>query len=137
MKTTYLRNKILDHMLGGPDYTRPATVYVALFNAAPSIAGGGTEVSGGSYARVAVTNDATNWPAASSGQKSNGLAVTFAQATASWGTVTHAAIFDALTGGNMLHFTTLPNPRTVKLADDRTDEWVARFRELQIAATPS
>jgi LPS sulfotransferase NodH len=32
---------------------------------------------------------------------------------------------------------TLPNPRTIKLADDRTDEWVARFRELQSAGAPS
>jgi hypothetical protein len=121
MKTTYLRNKILDHMLGGGDYTRPATVYLALFTAAPGIGGGGTEVAGGSYARVAVTNDATNWPAASAGQKSNGLALTYAQATASWGTVTHAALFDAATGGNMLHFTTLPSPRTVQNGD--TPSW--------------
>jgi LPS sulfotransferase NodH len=28
---------------------------------------------------------------------------------------------------------TLPNPRTVKLADDRTEEWVERFREMQMA----
>lgn len=76
--SNYLENALLDHALGGGNYTRPATVYIALFTVAPSDAGGGTEVSGNNYSRAAVTNDATNFPAASGGAKSNGVAITFA-----------------------------------------------------------
>lgn len=111
-KSDYLENKLLDHSLGGGDYTRPATVYVALFTAAPSDSGGGTEVSGGAYARVAVTNNATNWPAAAGGSKSNGAVFTFAQATANWGTIVAVGIFDALTLGNLMYWATLTNSRT-------------------------
>ena len=98
-------NNVLDAVLG-QGFTKPATVYVALFTATPSSSGGGTEVStsGTAYARVAVTNNATNWPNASSGSKSNGTVVTFPTATGSWGTVTSWALFDAATGGTLICF---------------------------------
>lgn len=116
--TNYERNRIQDVRYGGSaSYTKAATVYIALFTAAPSVTGGGTEVTGGSYARVAVTNDATNWPNAVAGLKGNAVALTFAQATASWGTVTHMAIFDAPTGGNMQEFATLAAAKTVQNGD--------------------
>ena len=98
----YLENKVLDHVFGATAYTAPVTLYVALFTVAPTDAGGGTEVTGGSYVRTAVTNNTTNWPNASSGAKSNGAAITFVQATASWGTVLAAGIFDASTSGNLI-----------------------------------
>jgi hypothetical protein len=110
--SNYLENKLLDHVFGGPDYVRPGTLYVALFTAAPNDGGGGTEVSGGSYARVAVTNNATNFPAAASGAKSNGTAITFPTATAGWGTVTHWAIFDASSGGNLVAWAALTTSRS-------------------------
>ena len=113
----YLENKTLDHILGGPDYTRAATVYVALFTSAPTDAGGGTEVSGGGYARVAVTNDATNWPAASGGSKSNGTDIVFPTATADWGTVVAFAIFDASTAGNMLVWGNLTQSKAIYNGD--------------------
>ncbi len=109
-KSDYLENALLDHVLGGGDYTRPATVYVGLWTAALDDTSDGStagEVSGGSYARVAVTNNATNWPAAASGAKSNGTAITFPQATADWGTVTYFAILDAATAGNVLYWRVL------------------------------
>lgn len=96
--TTYLQQEILDHIGGNGSYTAP-TPYVGLYTAAPSDAGGGTEVSGGSYARV---NAAALFDAASGTTMSNGGAITFPQATASWGTVTHFGIFDAATTGNLL-----------------------------------
>lgn len=98
----FLELELLDHVFGAAAYSAPATLYVALFTATPSDAGGGTECSGGSYARVAVTNNATNFPAASGGAKANGTAIEFPQATASWGTVTQFGIFDAATDGNLL-----------------------------------
>jgi hypothetical protein len=116
-KSNYLEDKINDHVLGGGDYTRPATVYVALFAVAPTDAGGGTEVTGGSYARVAVTNNNTNWPASSGGLKSNGTAVTFPTASANWGTCVAFAIFDASSGGNMLYWADLAVSKAVNSGD--------------------
>ena len=111
-KSDYLENKVLDHVLGGGDYTRPATVYVALFTAAPSDAGGGTEVSGNNYARASVTNNATNWPAASGGAKSNGADITFNVPSGSWGACTHFGIFDASTAGNLMYWGALGSTQT-------------------------
>jgi hypothetical protein len=90
---------------------------VALFTANPSDSGGGTEVTGGSYARVSVTNNTTNWPNASSGSKSNGTAITFPTATANWGTVTAFGIFDASSAGNLLYWGTLSASKTVDNGD--------------------
>jgi hypothetical protein len=116
-KSDFLENELLDHVLGAAAYTAPATLYVALFTVAPSDAGGGTEVTGGSYARKSVTNNATNFPAASGGSKSNGTLIEFAQATANWGTVVAAGIFDAATSGNLLYWATLTNSRTIFAGD--------------------
>lgn len=102
-------NKHLDAMLGAGYATTifPGTIYVALFTAAPTDAGGGTEVAGGGYARVAVVNDGTNWPAAAGGQKKNGTVITFPTATASWGNLTHWGFYDALTAGVLGHYNAL------------------------------
>jgi len=116
-KSDYLELELLDHVLGGGDYSRPATVHIALYTVAPTDAGGGTEVSGGSYARVAVTNNATNWPAASGGAKSNGTEITFPTATASWGTVVAFAILDAASGGNFLYWGDLTASKTISSGD--------------------
>jgi hypothetical protein len=93
--TDYLENALLNEVLRNVGYTPAATVYLALFTTATSDAGGGTEVTGGSYARQAIT-----FSAASGGATENSGAVTFAGMPAA--TVTHAAIYDALTAGNML-----------------------------------
>ena len=116
-KSDYLENKILDHVLGGGDFSRPATVHVALYTSAPGDAGGGTEVSGGSYARVAVTNNSTNFPAASGGLKSNGTEITFPEATANWGTVVAFAILDNGTGGNFLYWGDLTASKAINTGD--------------------
>ncbi len=104
----YAENKLLDHVLGTTTFTKPTTVYVALYTAAPSDAGGGTEVSGGSYARQAAT-----FSAASGGSTSNSAAITFPKATANWGTVVAFGIFDASTGGNLLAWNNLSPTVTV------------------------
>jgi hypothetical protein len=99
--STYLKNKLLDAALG-TQYTKPTTVYVALYSAAPNADGGGTELTGNAYARATVTNNSTNWPNATAGAKANGAAITFPTATGAWDTATHWGIFDALTSGNLL-----------------------------------
>lgn len=116
-KSDYLENRVLDHFLGGVASTAPATVYVALFTAAPTDAGGGTEVSGGAYARAAVTNNATNWPAASGGAKANGTAITFPAPTANWGVVVAFGIFDAAAAGNLLYWGLITPNKTVNNGD--------------------
>lgn len=108
-------NDLLDALYGSGS---PATLYFALFTSAPAADGtGGTEASGGSYARAAVTNNATNFPAASGASKSNGTAITFATASAGWGSVTHIVVFDAPSGGNRYDWGELDTPRTVGIGD--------------------
>lgn len=106
-KSDYLENKMLDLVLGGQAFSPPATLHFGLFTASPSDAGGGTEVSGNGYSRVAVTNNLTNFPAASGGSKQNAAAVTWPTATGSWGVVVAVGIYDASTGGNLLYWTTI------------------------------
>ncbi len=112
-----LRNNMLDTVLGGPVYTQVSPVWVALYTAAPTSSGGGTEVTGGGYARQSLTNNSTNWPAASSFTKANGTVVDFGTATAAWGTITYGALLDAGTGGNVLYFGPLTASKTINLDD--------------------
>lgn len=109
--SNYLENELYDHILRNAAYTSPTTVYGALFTSDPGEAGGGTELSGNGYAREALTFAA---PTDGSGSATE---VTFGPATASWGTVTHFAIFDALTVGNMLFYAPLSASKTVNTDD--------------------
>lgn len=111
--TTYLSNKILDHVFRNTAYTPPAAVYVALYSAAPSDAGGGTELTGGGYARVA----ATFGSAAAAGAIANTAPVAFAQTSGAWAQATHFGVFDALTTGNLLGWAPLTTPKTVGAGD--------------------
>lgn len=107
----YLEKKVLDLLFGSTAYSVPATLYFGLFTTTPNDDGtGGTEVSGGSYARVSMTNNSTNFPNASGGNpstKANGVAITFPTATADWGTVVGMGVFDASTSGNLLAWNSL------------------------------
>ena len=113
----FAENEILDHLLSAATYTAPATLYLAVFTAAPTDAGGGTEVTGGSYARLAVTNDATNFPAAVAGAKSNGVALTMVTASANWGTIVAYALFDASSAGNMIGWADLTSSVIINNGD--------------------
>ena len=116
----FLEAKVLDHVFGATSYTPPATLYFALFTSAPSDSGGGTEVTGGSYARVGVTNNTTNFPnvsGTSPTSKSNGTVITFPTASANWGTVVAFGIFDASSSGNLIAWADLTANRTVNSGD--------------------
>lgn len=95
----FLELKILDHITGRTAYTKPSAVYLALYTADPTDTGSGaTEISGSGYARVAVAFDA-----AASGATSNTSNIDFAAATGNWGSaISHWALYDASTSGNML-----------------------------------
>lgn len=111
--TDYLEDKLLNHTFRNIAFTSPTTVYLALFTSAPGETGGGTEVSGGDYARQSITFGAPS----PSGTIKNSADITFPTATADWGTITHVAIFDASTGGNMLVYGALTTSKTVGTGD--------------------
>lgn len=115
-KSDYLEAKVLDLVLGANAFSAPATVYMALFSVTPSDAGGGTELTGGSYARVAITNNTTNWPnstGTSPTTKNNGTTITFPTATADWATAVAWGLFDASSNGNLLYWGALAENKTV------------------------
>jgi hypothetical protein len=112
--SNYLENALLNATLNGTTYTAPATVYVSLWTSDPTDAGSGTEVSGGSYARTAVSFATAS---GTSGNVLNDADVTFPTATASWGTVGWIGINDALTTGNLLYHTALDTSKTIDSGD--------------------
>jgi hypothetical protein len=110
--SNYLENALINVTLRATSYTAPTTVYVALYTTDPTDADVGTEVTGGSYARTAVT-----FAAPSNGVTTNSADVTFPTCTLAWGTVTHIGIRDALTAGNLLYHTPLDASKTIDLGD--------------------
>ena len=108
--SNYLENKLIDHFLGTTTYTKPSAVYVALYTVAPNDAGGGTEVTGGSYARQTAT-----FTAASSGATSNDANIDFTGMPAA--TVVAIGVFDASTSGNLLLHGTLTTNKTTDAGD--------------------
>lgn len=105
---------VLDWLMTNGVATRPTAWYVALYTAAPSDAGGGTEVSTGGYARQAVTFNAAASPA---GTTENAGVVAWTASGADYGTVTHMGIFDALSGGNLLWHGALTASKVVQDGD--------------------
>jgi hypothetical protein len=136
--SNFLENKLLDWLFRGQAIgingasagsgTGPTQLWVGLYTATPTDAGGGTEVSGGSYTRVSLLSNMTNWSgtqgigttavsSGTSGQTSNNIALTFPAPTANWGLITSFGIFDAVTGGNLLIWGPLFTSKTVNNAD--------------------
>jgi hypothetical protein len=116
----YLEQKVLDHVLGKTTFTGPTTLYLSLFTVAPSDAGGGTEVTGGSYDRCDITNNTTNFPNAtgtSPTTKASGVSFAFAAATADWGTIVAWGLHDANTAGNLLWWGSVTPNKTVLNGD--------------------
>lgn len=110
--STTLANELLDHVFGNGSYT-PPTVYIGLYSATPTDAGGGTELSGSGYARVAHAA----WETAAARNTENDGVITFPVATGDWSAVTHVGVFDAISGGNMLFWTALDTSRTALSGD--------------------
>lgn len=117
-------NVLVDHEFRGITSPAPSVWYVGLYTVSPTDAGGGTEVSGGSYARVAVNCNTTNWAgtqgagttAASSGTggtTSNNVAITFPAPTANWGTIVAVGLFQTLTGDDMQYYGAVSPSKTV------------------------
>lgn len=111
-------NKALDRLLGTAAAGDPATVYLALFTVTPGETGGGTEVTGSGYARVAITNNGTNFPAAAAGVKTNGVDFSFPEATTDysaavtgWALLDHASAAPSAT--NVIAYDDFAAPQTI------------------------
>ncbi len=109
----YLETAALKWAFTGDAVTRPTGWYVGLFTAAPGETGGGTELStsGTAYARQSASLSVTGNLA------TNGGAIEYPVATSNWGTITHAAIFDAASGGNMLAYGPLAVSKSIGSGD--------------------
>ena len=110
--SNFLENALINATLRNTAYTSPTTVYVGLYTSDPTDGNTGTEVSGGSYARTAVT-----FGAPSNGASLNNAAVEFPQATGNWGTVGWIGIHDAATSGNLMYHTALDTSKTIETGD--------------------
>ena len=125
----YLENQLVDDIWRARAWTKPTVLGHALYTAAPGETGGGTEVSGGSYARVDLPPLFSNWrgtggettatdSAGTGGLTDNGVIITFATPTANWGLVTDVAQLDATSGGNFLVYGSLTTSKTINNGDD-------------------
>lgn len=110
--SNYLENALVNATLRATAYTAPATVYLALYTTDPTDADAGTEVTGGAYARQAIT-----FGAPTDGVATNSANVSFPAATANWGNVTHIGIRDAATAGNLLYYAPLTTARNILTGD--------------------
>lgn len=112
--SNYAEDQVMKWLLSTTSITRPTTWYVALYTATPSDTGGGTELSGSGYARQSITFTISG---TNPTQAANSAQIDFPTASGSWGTVTHAAIFDASTSGNMLWWGALTASKAVASGD--------------------
>ena len=103
--------RVLQYIFTTGSVTRPTAWHVALYTAAPNDSGGGTEVSGGAYARQSVTFTVSGNTATNSG------AVEYPTATASYGTVSHVGVFDAASGGNLIAYAALSASKAIDTGD--------------------
>jgi hypothetical protein len=112
----FLENKLLDHVLTATSYTAPTTRYLALFTADTGLEtnspGAEISTSGTAYVRKAIT-----FAAASGGSSASSATVTFDAATANWGTVSHVAVMDAESSGNVLFYGAVTTSKTIETGD--------------------
>lgn len=115
----YTENNIITGLFRTGGFTKPAALYAALYTAMPGEAGGGTEVSGGSYARVQVGPSDATWaaPVSGDGHTENVGVVQFAAPTAAWGNIVGTALMDAAAAGNEIVYGALTTPKTVNNGD--------------------
>ena len=113
-QSDFMELALLNQIFAAVDPSFPASWYFGLSTADPGEDEAGlAEPSGNGYARVTFTRNATNFPAAAAGSIDNGVAITFPQATGSWGNCTYMCFFDAITTGNMMGSVALDTPRTI------------------------
>lgn len=128
--TNFAENKLIDALLRAQALGAPATWYVAALSAVTDGETASlTEITGGGYARVAVSASLANFSgtqgagttvasSGTSGTSSNNAAITFPVPSANWSApVTHMALMDAASGGNAWIIGQLAAPKTVNNGD--------------------
>ena len=118
--SSYFEDQVLGKLFGNQTLTVPGTYYIGLWTSPLTNTSTGSsagEASGGSYARVAVTNNGSNWDAVSGGATANTTLIAFPMATGSWGTITYVGICDAASNGNMIAYAQLASPVAVSTYD--------------------
>jgi hypothetical protein len=124
----YFENNAIDYSFRAQTWTIAANFFVGLSTAACSDSSVGTEVTGGSYARVSYARSLANWAGTQSagsttastgtgGVTSNNVAISFATPSAAWGTVTHFFLIDASSGGNLIICQALTTSKTINSGD--------------------
>jgi hypothetical protein len=111
--TDYANNAVLNMVFGATAYDPPPTLYLGLSQSTSNKGGAIVEPSGGGYARVPIANNATSFPPAAGGTKSNNAVFTFPTPSAAWGTVQSLFVSDAATGGNILAMADLATPKLI------------------------
>lgn len=116
--TTYLKNALLNRLFRSTAYEMPSVMYIALSKTAPTEAGGNcTEPSVEDYKRLEIASNEVNWSAADEGSINNATVFRFEETKESWTTaaapITHWAIFDNSTNGNMLFFGSLTQAQEI------------------------
>ena len=110
--SNYLADALIDATVRKTTYTTPTQAYVALYTSDPTKDNTGTEVSGVTYTRLAVTMDAPT-----DGVTQNTNEMEWAIATTVWGTITHVGIMDTAVAGNLLYFAELIEPKNITIGD--------------------
>ena len=110
--SNYLADALIDATVRKTTYTTPTQAYVALYTSDPTKDNTGTEVTGVTYTRLAVTMDAPT-----DGVTQNTNEMEWAVATTVWGTVTHVGIMDTAVAGNLLYFAELIEPKNITIGD--------------------
>ncbi len=118
---------LLNHALGAAVNTPDVTLYLALFSVACADGAAGTEATGTGYARVAITNNATNFPAATGSTtpvaKSLHIQFAFPTAGADWSAAANQVgwgLFDASSAGNLVAYGPLTVAKPVLSGDTPT-----------------
>jgi len=123
--TNTYENSMIDWLMRAQTLTPPTTgAYIALFTTCPTDSTAGTEVTGGSYARVNYAASLANWAgtqgagtttasSGTGGTTSNNNVITFITATADWGTVNCFGYMTASSGGTLIFYAALTAPRNI------------------------
>lgn len=120
----YLYNKQMAYLLSNIAWTAPATIWVALFTALPSldettIPGVEVSISGTGYGRISVTAGGWTGPSGVNLEYNNTADIQFATPTANWGTIVGAGLYNSDVGGtdNLLFVASLTTSKVVNAGD--------------------
>ena len=124
--SNYLANKLISATVRGVSYSTPPTVYLALYRTDPTKDDDGDEVDQASYTRKEV-----GFAVPVDGVSSNEAKIEWGTATSNWGNVSYIGIRDASSGGNLLYFTALDNPKDILSGD----QFIINVNQLKLTLT--